>query len=248
MRVEHDVSPVVRAWLKGTRRSPYGAQQTVSSVMQRVPDVPQRRRRRWSTPSFRLSSPTPVRSSGRPASIGGSGTFSALRLVAAAGIVALFGGLLIGGVLTRPRGDEMAPAAVTGSPSPMTTQELLAGMVTEEVAPGVLHLLKDGVRDLAQLPYADWGVAVKVDGAGMVWRLVDGRYFRIGAEGASPRTGRSGSWPPSDKAEAATPRGPTSSPLRPWWRSSKEDPHAHCRACSRPRSRPCCPRPATTWS
>ena len=34
----------------------------------------------------------------------------------------------------------MAPAAVTASPSPVTTEELLSGMVTEEVEPGVLRI------------------------------------------------------------------------------------------------------------
>ena len=64
--------------------------------------------------------------------------FSALKFVVAGVIVALFGGFLLAGVLTTPQGDEMAPAAVTESPSPMTTEELLSGMVTEEVEPGVL--------------------------------------------------------------------------------------------------------------
>ncbi len=52
--------------------------------------------------------------------------FAALKFIAAAAIVALFGGFLLAGVLTTPQGDEMAPAAVTDSPSPVTaTSELL---------------------------------------------------------------------------------------------------------------------------
>ena len=74
--------------------------------------------------------------------------FSALKFVAAAVIVALFGGFLLAGILTTPQGEDMAPAAVTASPSPMTTDELLAGMVTEEVEPGVYRVVNDGVRDL----------------------------------------------------------------------------------------------------
>ncbi len=37
---------------------------------------------------------------------------------------------------------------MTASPSPMTTDELLSGMVTEEVEPGVLRIVNDGYRDL----------------------------------------------------------------------------------------------------
>ena len=78
---------------------------------------------------------------------------SALKLVAASFIVAMFGGFLLTGILTTPNDDQMAPAAVTESPSPMTTQELLTGMVTEEVEPGVFRVDNDGVRDLASADY-----------------------------------------------------------------------------------------------
>jgi len=74
----------------------------------------------------------------------GFSMFSALKFVAAAVIVALFGGFLLAGALTTQQADEMAPAAVTESSSPMTTEELLAGMVTAEVEPGVLRVLDDG--------------------------------------------------------------------------------------------------------
>jgi|GEM_PF-2354849 len=49
--------------------------------------------------------------------------FSAVKFIAAAVIVALFGGFLLAGILTTPQGDELAPAAVTESPSPMATEE-----------------------------------------------------------------------------------------------------------------------------
>ena len=78
---------------------------------------------------------------------GGFSMFSALKLIAAGVIVALFGGFLVAGILTTPNDDQTAPAAVTTSPSPMTTDELLSGMVTEEVEPGVLRVVNDGVRD-----------------------------------------------------------------------------------------------------
>ena len=75
-------------------------------------------------------------------------TLSALKFVAATVIVALFGGFLLAGILTTQQGDKVAPAAVTDSPSPMTTEELLSGMVAEEVEPGVYRVANDGVRDL----------------------------------------------------------------------------------------------------
>ena len=94
--------------------------------------------------------------------------FSATKLLVAGAIVALFGGFLLTGILTMPQEEEAAPAAVTASPtaqsepdevteppdpqpSPMTTEELLSGMVTEEVEPGVYRVVHDGVRDLT--PY-----------------------------------------------------------------------------------------------
>jgi hypothetical protein len=50
--------------------------------------------------------------------------FSALKFVAAAAIVALFGGFLLTGVFTTQQEDEMPPAAATESPSPITAQML----------------------------------------------------------------------------------------------------------------------------
>ena len=91
--------------------------------------------------------------------------FSTLKFIAAGVIVALFGGFLLAGVLTSPQDGEAPPAAVSASPtpeapheeatqlpdpqpSPMTTEELLAGMVTEEVERGVYRVVHDGVLDL----------------------------------------------------------------------------------------------------
>ena len=48
--------------------------------------------------------------------------FSALKFVVASVIVALFGGFLLAGILTTQQDGEVLPAAVTGSPSPMTTE------------------------------------------------------------------------------------------------------------------------------
>ncbi len=137
------------------------------------------------------------------------GMFSALRFVAAAVIVALFGSFLLAGVLTTPTSDEMAPAGVTESPAPMTTEALLSTMVTEEVEPGVLRVINDGFRDLttptdpmrrftagaARADYLYPGLrAVIVGDAGNVWRTAACvapapessclRLYRVGQEGA----------------------------------------------------------------
>jgi hypothetical protein len=56
--------------------------------------------------------------------------FSALKFVAAAAIVSLFGGFLLTGVFTTQQEAEMLPAAVTESPSPITAQ-MLEDMATE---------------------------------------------------------------------------------------------------------------------
>ncbi len=120
--------------------------------------------------------------------------FSALKFIAASVIVALFGGFLIAGVLTTPQGDEMAPAAVTASPSPMTTDELLSGMVTEEVEPGVLRVANDGYRDIPapgmpwrerqEFWYRDHALVTGLDGS--VWLLWPEGFYRLGGEESYP--------------------------------------------------------------
>ena len=115
--------------------------------------------------------------------------FSALKFVAAAAIVALFGGFLLAGVVTTPQDSEVPPAAVTESPSPMTTEELLSGMVTEEVEAGVLRVLNDGVRDLDMMP-TDLELPVSqhdiIAGEGAAWLWVGDEAIRLGAEGRVP--------------------------------------------------------------
>lgn len=115
--------------------------------------------------------------------------FSAVKFVVAAAIVALFGGFLLAGVVTQPRGDDVTPAAV--SPSPMSTEGLLSGMVTEEVEPGVLRVLDDGAgHDLAAMHLGGvwaggdgsmWVLEEPFDGAGYGYRLL-----RLGRPGDTP--------------------------------------------------------------
>jgi hypothetical protein len=77
----------------------------------------------------------------------------------------------------------VAAIPVTAQP-PTTTDELLAGMVTEEVEPGVLRIVNDGYRDLAHPDEDVWREdAVIVGAAGDVWRITPPRHlFRLGQE------------------------------------------------------------------
>ena len=126
---------------------------------------------------------------------GGFDMFSALRFIAASVIVALFGGFLLMGILTAPQGDEMAPAAVTEWPSPTSAEELLSGMVTEEVEPGVFRVVSDGYRAMADLNVNGHG-SVNVTPDGSVWLSGGGGghdLFRLGGGLASRDPER---WPP----------------------------------------------------
>ena len=90
----------------------------------------------------------------------------------------------------------MAPAAVTESPSPMTTDELLSGMVTEEVEPGVLRVVNDGVRDLSYPDSGYPGPWVDITPDGSVWLSgADGAMYRLGDE-ATFEAPRTTSWSP----------------------------------------------------
>jgi len=161
------------SFYKGTTPTPPDPELGLERVMTRVRKTRQRGRW-WPLPAFdRPVSTFPSRELAPaliPATNGrtrprGSTMFSALKFITAGVIVALFGGFLLAGVLTTPNDDLMAPAAVTESPSPMTAEELLSGMVTEEVEPGVFRVDHDGVRDLSSADY--WGVFAGQDGS--IW-------------------------------------------------------------------------------
>ena len=87
--------------------------------------------------------------------------FSAAKFVVAGAFVALVGGFLLAGVLTQPPSEDVpvvgvsAPPDATASPSVWTsTDELLAGMATETIEPGVYRVLSDGAgHDLTVDPW-----------------------------------------------------------------------------------------------
>jgi hypothetical protein len=140
--------------------------------------------------------------------------FGAMKFVVAGVIVALFGGIIMTGVLTTKPEEETVPAVEASAlaspssapqpsatperpapaspapaqvaPSPTTRPELLPGVdvVSEEVAPGIYRLLRDGVHDLTS------GVrSVMIGPDGGVWVLrgdVDDWYVeRLGDPGSS---------------------------------------------------------------
>ena len=72
--------------------------------------------------------------------------------------------------------------------TPTTTEELLSGMVTEEVEPGVLRVLNHGVPDLAafdpDLAEDRWGPTIAAGADGSVWLFGPSRFLRLGDEQA----------------------------------------------------------------
>ena len=163
----------VGSWLKDTDASHPDAERITARAMTQIPTV--RQRGRWW--------PLPIRSArppeSQPVPAPGSTMFSALKFVTAGVIVGLFGGFLLAGALTTPQEDVMAPAAVTSSPSPMTTDRLLSVAETEEVQPGVLRVIDERVRDLASAD--DRSIVTGRDGG--IWLLSEDGFLRVGTEG-----------------------------------------------------------------
>jgi hypothetical protein len=153
----------------------------------RVGTTPQRRRRWWPFGMIHSKPDTE-----------GSMTFSALKFVVAGVIVALFGGFLVAGVLTTQQDGEAPPAAVTASPAaeatsdpteapePSVRTDILPGVTLnlEQVEPGIVRVIDDGVRDLAKANNLDI-VAGHDDG---IWLLRPRWFFSLG--GDTPRA-----WP-----------------------------------------------------
>jgi hypothetical protein len=121
---------------------------------------------------------------------GGFSMFSALKFVAAATIVALFGGFLLAGVLTTQQGDDMTPGAVTESPSPMTSvrSDILPGvaLTVEEVEPGVFRVgvADDGPGPLSYPVDSNIPNDIVAGHDGGIYVLDPGGYARLGS-GAS---------------------------------------------------------------
>jgi len=162
---DEQMRPLLKAWFRARSVGPADVPDGVAQVMARLPRTRQRSRW-WPLSVFDRPAPIPPTNGRQPAS--GFTMFSTLKFVVATVIVALFGGFLVMGILTTPQGDEMAPAAVTESPSPMTTEKLLSGMVTEEVEAGVYRVVNDGAGHLMGVDHpVDGRLYAGPDGA--VW-------------------------------------------------------------------------------
>ena len=134
--------------------------------------------------------------------------FSATKFVVAGAIVALFGGFLMAGVLTQPS-EVAAPAASAATASPTaeasaysttppdatTRSDLLPGvdLVTEEVEPGVFHVISDGARDLSRPvsgagdgPQAFYRTNVVAGLDDSVWVFGHDEFYRVGDEHTYP--------------------------------------------------------------
>mgnify|MGYP001823749417 CR=1 FL=1 len=169
------MGPVLGPWFKGMDEAPPDARACARAVLARLPEV-QQRGRRWPLPAFERPAPIPT-TNGRPPARGFT-MLSALKFMVASVIVALFGGFLLAGILYTQPSDEMTPAVVTESPSPVTTEELLSGMVTEGVEPGVFRVVNDGVRDLVAVEGVDL-VAGQDDG---IWLVREDHFLRLGSD------------------------------------------------------------------
>jgi len=157
-------------------------------VLERVPETPQQRDVTPLSPKWRFQS-----------------MFSATKFVVAGVIVALFGGFLLSGVLTTQQGEELLPAVgatasesaeaeppvvathaeATNPPTTTTTSDLLPGarLTVEEVEPGVLRVVNDGVRDLRTRrawPARTQTLLTGLDGS--VWLVKKGQITEIGKE------------------------------------------------------------------
>jgi hypothetical protein len=184
---DEQMQPLLEGWFKDREVTPADVRHSASQVMARLPEV--RQRGRWWPLPYDLPAPIPTTHGPTPAR--GFTMFSAVKFVVAGVIVALFGGFLLAGVLTTQQGDEVPPAAVTESPSPMTSEELLLGMVTEEVEPGVFRVTSDGVRDLTSLDAGDI-VAGYDDG---IWLLREDGFLRLGSDGFHQWPAEVNGWP-----------------------------------------------------
>ena len=146
--------------------------------------------------------------------------FSATKLVVAGSVVAVFGGLLLAGVLTQPDDDTLLP--VGGSPSPTTRSDLLSGvdLSVDELEPGVYRVVSDGVRDLVD-PYdpADErkhnNLVAGQDGS--VWILDRDRFYRIGAADTYPSVLQTRLDPLSAPRPYVDPDGTLWVMAGPWW-------------------------------
>ncbi len=93
------------------------------------------------------------------------------RFIVVSAIVALFGAFILLRVPAAPREDTI-PAAATESPAPTVTEQPIPGLVTDEIEPGVLRIVRDDAGHDLDERHPDFrydldGIAIGPDGT--VW-------------------------------------------------------------------------------
>jgi hypothetical protein len=196
MTDEMDLAPVVRSWFRETLPPASRSSHVIEAAIRTARTVRQQRHPWPPLPLSAIDRPVsafPARELvpvATPATNGRtrpkrSAVLSMLKFVVAGVIVVAFGGFLLSGILTTQDG-EVAPAAVTESPSPTTNVDILPGvtLTVEEVGPGVHRVTSDGVRDLTSVEAVD--IVAGYDGG--IRLLRQDEFQRLG-------TDRSHEWP-----------------------------------------------------
>jgi len=201
-----DIPPFVRSWLDEAFAEAPDPIHIYPAIAAEVHQTPQQRHR---LARFTIGRFQPM--------------FGATRFVVAGVIVALAGSFLLGGVLKTQQNDEPLPAAVasasaspetepsietTTAPKTSVDTALLPGvtLVTEEVEPGVLRVVSDGVRDLARAlpdysyPWANFRLTAGLDGS--VWLHGPDWTDKFQRHGLSTPPGHEGSFRLGDEQVA----------------------------------------------
>jgi hypothetical protein len=177
MRIEHELSPVVKKWLKGTKHSPYTAQQTVGQVMKSLPQTPQGRRHRWSfrwrrrpkTTASRVAAPdlkpSPIPApSGHPPTVTGStqSMFSPAKAITAGALVFAIGGVLLIAQPFDQQGGSVPGAATDDASVAMSTFTWLEGDdgLFDAWGPGPVSVTDEG---LLLQEHVEFGFIVTTD-------------------------------------------------------------------------------------
>ena len=174
MNARRDVTPIVRTWLEQRGQGLPDPNAGFERFLELV-DVTPQVRRRWWAPARSGASAHPARRS--------PSMLSATRLIAAIAIVALGTGALFFAASPTP------PPDVGTSPSP-TLWAPPTGWVTEEVEPGVVRVLSDGIRTISPAgEAASHDLAIGTDGS--IWILTSGgqpgTLVRLGDAATPPR-------------------------------------------------------------
>jgi hypothetical protein len=183
MSAEPELAPILRTWLEDRTSPP--PQAGLIHALGLVATTPQRRPAGIAIPRHRSIRRPLDTTAGRSRTMVTVTRLVAATAIAAAGTAGLF-------LAASPPPTPVVPP----SPSPVAWT-LPAGLVTEEVEPGVLRIVSDGVRELSWVPpvsdrfpayccYYQNAIGVAPDG--VPWFFRSDGFFRLGAEPTYPWT------------------------------------------------------------